>query len=332
MALKWRGFGRLLWAAPLLLGAGQPALAKEAPRAAKESGSKGAEAAAPAPKPVVQDYPPRPAIWLLEDDDTRIYLFGTIHMLPPGFKWRSPALEGALNGSDALVVESYSTAEEELAMEAQVLPLLMLPKPRPFLKRFPKKDRAAIREGIRQSGIPSESLAMMQTWAGGMMIGLAGLIEDYGADSPDDVPGVEDVLEAEFKAAGKPILSIEEPIAVLRSISALPEEVQIAMMTAQEPDGPATEAEAEAEAADEKNLHDWAQGRPEGLTRDIEGLPAEMYEVLVTRRNAAWTEWLSRRLEKPGTIFVAVGAGHLAGADSVQAMLEKRGLQAKRFD
>ncbi|HEX8064372.1 MAG TPA: TraB/GumN family protein [Allosphingosinicella sp.] len=50
------------------------------------------------------------------------------------------------------------------------------------------------------------------------------------------------------------------------------------------------------------------------------------------RRNAAWTQWLEERLKKPGTLLFAVGAGHLAGRESVQAMLAKRGLSVKRID
>jgi uncharacterized protein YbaP (TraB family) len=286
MALKWRGFRRLFWAAPLLLAGAQPAVAKEAPAAAKSVESKGPEASRRVPKPVAQEYEPRPAVWLLSDEDTKIYLFGTNHILPPGFKWRSPAVESAVKAADALVVETYTTPEEEAALEAEVLPLMFLAEPKPFVKRFPKKHRAQIREDIRQAGIPAESLDTMQTWAGGMMIGLASVFEDYGADDPD------------------------------------------AKLTAEVP----TESEAEAEEASERELHDWAQGRPEQLTETIEDLPAEMYDVLVTRRNAAWTEWLAKRLDAPGTLFVAVGAGHLAGKDSVQSMLAKRGLEAKRVD
>jgi len=59
-------------------------------------------------------------------------------------------------------------------------------------------------------------------------------------------------------------------------------------------------------------------------------MSAELRDTLFKRRNAKWAEWLARRLERPGTIFVAVGAGHLAGPDSVQAMLEAKGLKPKR--
>ena len=35
-------------------------------------------------------------------------------------------------------------------------------------------------------------------------------------------------------------------------------------------------------------------------------------------------------MARPGTLFIAVGAGHLAGRDSVQAVLAEAGLRAER--
>jgi uncharacterized protein YbaP (TraB family) len=51
---------------------------------------------------------------------------------------------------------------------------------------------------------------------------------------------------------------------------------------------------------------------------------------LLTDRNTRWAQWIDRRLQQPGTVFIAVGAGHLAGNDSVQRMLRKRGIKARR--
>jgi len=47
----------------------------------------------------------------------------------------------------------------------------------------------------------------------------------------------------------------------------------------------------------------------------------------VVQRNKAWTEKLVKLLQGEGdaTTFVAVGAAHLAGPDSVQKMLQARG-------
>ena len=50
------------------------------------------------------------------------------------------------------------------------------------------------------------------------------------------------------------------------------------------------------------------------------------YRMLITDRNARWGQWIANRLDQPGTVFVAVGSGHLAGKDSVQQWLAARGI------
>ncbi|RZL56533.1 MAG: TraB/GumN family protein, partial [Sphingomonas sp.] len=53
-------------------------------------------------------------------------------------------------------------------------------------------------------------------------------------------------------------------------------------------------------------------------------------EVPRTDRNARWATWIKQRMARPGTVFIAVGAGHLAGPESVQAQLAKLGVKAER--
>jgi uncharacterized protein YbaP (TraB family) len=77
----------------------------------------------------------------------------------------------------------------------------------------------------------------------------------------------------------------------------------------------------------------WASGDTDRLAaqlnEDLRTTP-RLAQLLLTDRNARWADWIAARLDKPGTVFVAVGAGHLAGSDSVQAMLAKKGLRAER--
>ena len=48
----------------------------------------------------------KPALWQVQDRDTNIYLFGTVHLLPPGTVWRSAKLDKAAKESGTLVVET----------------------------------------------------------------------------------------------------------------------------------------------------------------------------------------------------------------------------------
>jgi uncharacterized protein YbaP (TraB family) len=58
----------------------------------------------------------------------------------------------------------------------------------------------------------------------------------------------------------------------------------------------------------------------------------EIYRVMFDDRNGRWAQWIARRLQKPGVVFVAVGAGHLAGKDSVQHKLGRYGIRTARVN
>jgi uncharacterized protein YbaP (TraB family) len=268
---------------------------------------------------------PRPAIWLLEDEDTKIYLFGTIHILPPGFKWRSAALDRVVDGADELVVETYDKPGEGMWDEAAML--FFTQEPSPILERVPAEKRDALRAAIAAGPVPIEGYDMMHTWAAAVTLGLASLLGEYGVEDAKDAPGVEDVLEEVFRKAGKPIGSVEDPIAVLSAMNALTPAVQSQLLL-----------ETIETLAAGKQISDgmdsaWAAGDAEKVVvGETDDLPPAVYDVLIRKRNAAWTSWLAQRLERPGTVLFAVGAGHLAGPDSVQKMLAARGLQARRID
>ena len=79
-------------------------------------------------------------------------------------------------------------------------------------------------------------------------------------------------------------------------------------------------------------LTDWAEGDAERLQELIRESDPAMAEALLARRNTSWAQWIKNRMEQPGTVFMAVGAGHLAGKGSVQSELRKHGLKARRDD
>ncbi|HEU0099931.1 MAG TPA: TraB/GumN family protein [Allosphingosinicella sp.] len=315
MTFRSLSFSTGLWLLPLVALAASPALAAPG---GKDSAGKQAPAAAPGPEP-------RPALWLLADDDTRIYMFGTIHVLPPGFRWRSAALDKAVGESSELVVETYEPPGTET--DADNVAGFFADKPVPILERVPRNKRKRLKAAIESAGVPLPVLDRMHSWAAAMTLGIAQMLNEYGVDDPSAAPGVEDVLEETFRGAGKPILSVEDGNAVLASMSALPESVQTELLL--EAIAPPAGGPAEPEAGEA----DWVAGRSEALDLESEpGFPPALFDVLVRRRNAAWTAWLEERLKKPGTLLFAVGAGHLAGRESVQSMLAKRGLRVKRVD
>ena len=53
-------------------------------------------------------------------------------------------------------------------------------------------------------------------------------------------------------------------------------------------------------------------------------------KALLTDRNRRWSAWVEQRLNRPGTVLMAVGAGHLVGDDAVPAMLAAEGYKVVR--
>ena len=72
----------------------------------------------------------------------------------------------------------------------------------------------------------------------------------------------------------------------------------------------------------------WSEGDVERLQRIMmqssDQDPA-LLRFLITDRNRTWAGWIQERMARPGTVFLAVGAAHLTGNDSVQNLLRARG-------
>jgi hypothetical protein len=264
----------------------------------------------------------RPALWKLADADTTIYLFGTIHALPPGFKWRDAKLDAAFRQSDALVLEAVIDHDPRRA-SAMLMGLGRTAGLPPLIERLPADKRAALTDLITRSKLPGAFLDGMETWAAALML-VGVTLSDLGVGPGD---GVERQLETEFTAAAKPIEGIETAQQQLGYFDTLPEAAQREFLLTLLDDPKQAKTDfAEMLAA-------WAKGDEAGIAASFDEeleLSPHLREVLLARRNAAWTEWLAKRLDKPGTVLVAVGAGHLAGPGSVRELLAARGLKVER--
>jgi len=293
--------------------------------AAPPTSAPAVEAARPQPEP-------RPAIWLLQDADTKIYLLGTIHILPPGFRWRSAAIDDVIGRADELVLEIGD--REMMADPATLAGPMMLGKQAPLQWRVSPDRREALGRMLMEIGVMPGMLDGLHSWAAVMVIMMAASVRGMSGDGDEpltmaDIPGVEEGLEAEFRARNRPISGVETMAQQLGFFSAMSFASQRELLEQMVDDYQRGGLEADDGEAD---LHAWVSGRPEAIAIPSEAIPPALYEALLPRRNRAWTEWLIARLDRPGTVLFAVGAGHLTGPDSVQTMLAGRGFTAARVD
>ena len=208
-----------------------------------------------------------PALWTVADADTTVYLFGTIHLLPEKYRWRTPAFDQAVSGSNQLMVETIVDEKNPQKLMSALTSLAFSKGLPPLAARVPPAQRPALDAAIAKSGIPRQAFDSMETWAAAFM--LLGAI-----DQPQS-------MNAEFT----------------------------------------------------KMLGAWGRGDVNAIARtfnhDLAASP-ELKEALIAQRNANWSRWIEQRMATPGSVMIAVGAGHLAGKDSVIDMLKRSGYRVRR--
>lgn len=299
---------RRLMAAAAALCLAQPALAQEA------------APAAPAATAAITDVDP--ALWVVRDEDTTIYLFGTIHLLRPGLGWFDEAVKDAFDASDELKVEVVLPADPTPLAQAFAA-AGTYPAGTTLQSRMNEEQLAAYRAALAPLGIPPEALDTLEPWFSGLQLAL-GLYAQMGFQPG---AGAEAVLKEAAAATGKPVSGFETVEQQIGFLDSTPESEQIAGLIQFLQRG------REMPAYVERLLTSWTSGSPEAtaaVMNEAMATSPETARIMLVDRNRRWADTLKARMEQPGTVFVAVGAGHLAGEGSVQQFLAERGLTAER--
>jgi hypothetical protein len=264
--------------------------------------------------------PAKPAMWKMSDPDTTIYLFGTVHVLPADAKWRTERFDRAVAEAQELVLE-IADQDDKAATAQTYVKLASASGLPPVLERVPADKRQALRGLIEKAGLKPEQLNGLDTWAAAITIG-SSMYRDIGATP---AAGVENTLRGTFGA--KPVSGLETTEQQLGYFDKMPEATQRKLLISMIDDS------ASASTDFKKMVQAWSSGNTRSIAKtfddELKKAP-EIARVLIDERNANWVTWLKGRLDRPGTIMVAVGAGHLAGRGSVIDLLQKQGLKVER--
>jgi uncharacterized protein len=264
-----------------------------------------------------------PAMWVIRDKDSTIYLIGTLHLLRHETEWNSAKVKKAVTESSELWLEVANIDDQ-----ASILPLMaqygMDPK-----KTLSSKLSAAQNEKLSRVaatlGIPLESLEPLKPWMAGLMFAVLPL-QKAGYD-PN--AGVDRLLKAQAEKEGDKIQGFETAEEQVRFFADLPEAEQIAFL--EETLGEAEEGLAQLE----KLARAWIDGDTATignlLVTELKNEAPAVYQKLVVQRNIAWSKKIAEILQGSGVQQIAVGAAHLAGPDSLQVQLAKRGIKVERY-
>jgi uncharacterized protein len=264
-----------------------------------------------------------PALWSVSDADTTVYLFGTIHLLPDQYKWRTAKFDQAVAGSNELVLETIVDDKNPMKLVGVLTRLGFSNAVPPIASRVPAAKVATLEAAIAKTGIPRSAFDKMESWAAAFML-LGNQFKELGLKGDQ---GVEIALRTSFASQGKPVGELETNSEQLGYFDTLPESAQRALLEG------AIEDPANMRKAFAAMLAAWSRGDvreiARSFNRDLSTSP-ELKAALLSRRNANWSRWIEQRMAKPGSVLVAVGAGHLAGRDSVLDLLKRQGYRVER--
>jgi hypothetical protein len=265
-----------------------------------------------------------PALWQAKMGDSTVYLFGTVHLLPNDTDWHFPALDQALSKSQALYIEL--TDDDQGTMTALVLHYGMDTE-HPLSSLLNESDNAALAKAAQLAGLPGGPTALepMRPWLAALTLTVAPLMKA----GLDPAAGVDKQLQAQMTRAGKPVHGLETAEQQIRFLADLPDSLQIAFLRDILHD-------VEKDKEELLSLVDaWKSGNVAAIAKlendELKTQEPALYQKLLVQRNQNWAARIKDLLRQPGTtVFVAVGAAHLAGPDSVQAQLAKIGVTAQQ--
>jgi uncharacterized protein YbaP (TraB family) len=264
-----------------------------------------------------------PAMWVVKDADSTVYLLGTIHVLKSGVNWRSEKLDAALKSSSEYWMEA----------DLQTDPAII----QTYAMNFGMDSQKSLASSVGEANfekfvalaeryqIPTRDLHQMRPWLATMMLTRAQVLE-FGYD-PE--LGVDQTLQKESVAAGKTIKPLETVSQQLGYLAEMPDKVAAEMLIQ------TIKEVGEGEKAVEALETAWLAGDVKQLQRisgdQMRKEAPEVFDAIILRRNNNWVKQIEALMKGSGTQFIAVGAAHLVGKDSLPDQLAKLGYKVQRY-
>lgn len=264
-----------------------------------------------------------PPMWVIRDKDSTIYLIGTVHLLRHEAEWNATKVTKTVTESSELWLEVANIDDQ-----AATLPLITkygMDPERTLSSKLNAGQKEKLTKVAATYGLPPEVLEQMRPWMAGLTFSVLPLMQA----GFDPNAGVDHVLRAQAVKEGDKIYGFETAEQQIQFLAEMPEADQIAFLE---------EALTDAEKGVgqlEKLAKAWMDGDNEAigtvLVNEFKKLAPAVYQKLLVQRNIAWSAKIAEILKGSGVQQVAVGAAHLAGPDSLQVQLAKRGIKAERY-
>ena len=264
----------------------------------------------------------KPAMWVVRDADSEIYLFGTLHMLSDGdASWRTPLFDDVYERAGTLWFEA------DVGDPAQARALMSrygVDPARPLTEKLSDRTMRRLTPLLARERIPLSAVDSMRPWAAAMMLTAQPLLNrGYSMQK-----GADAVITDEAHGSAKQVHDFETTEDQMRMLAQLPQDVEVQYLEDVIDDQvqPAHVGRSLEQAWAEGNLDLMAKWMVDDMRRNR----PRLYEVLLKNRNEAWARALTVEMRGNGVELVNVGALHMIGKDGLPALLKARGFTVER--
>jgi len=262
-----------------------------------------------------------PAMWRVSDGDSDVYLFGTLHALKPGLKWRTPLYDEVLARAGVVWFEADMQSGDPDTVRLLVQRYGSDPD-RPLSRKLAPSDLGAL---ARQTDIAR--VDHLRPWAAALMMSMQPVLS-RGASVER---GADATITRAARADAKRIRAFETLEDQARMFAGLPEASEVRYLTdvvRERSRGPRLRLPFKPATLEEA----WLAGAlgPRQLGQMRTENPA-LYDAFLKRRNQAWADKLSAEMAGSGIELVNVGALHMVGPDGLPALLAARGFKVARI-
>jgi len=257
---------------------------------------------------------------LVSDDDSKIWLFGSVHVLSDGLEWRTPLFEDVLAEADEVYFEADVSSVQSPDAAWGVLKSGASDLGKKLDDYLTAEQFEKLTAAAQKLGVPISYLMNFKPWMVAIVLQGKGIAKE-GLTSE----GVDMTLMGEVDPERQAYLeTIDFQLSLFSGLS-IEEQVSMLMETLADMDKPSSQLN--------DIIASWVKGDGENdaMLEEMGRMDAAFSARLFSLRNHAWVEKLLPIMKaKDETALVVVGAGHMAGKDGLPELFRQAGYEVER--
>ncbi len=266
-------------------------------------------------------------LWKATRGNTTIYLLGTMHFAVSSLYPLPEEIEDAFKKSKHLIVEARIDEVDQNKLGQSIKPLILFTPPDKLSNHISEPTRTAFSDYLKWAGESDKLYENWKPWFVASYVS-SSIMKREGLKAE---LGIDRHFLKKAKETNKTVSQLESVESQLKLLGGFPMDVQDKMLR--------ISLLQLKNSSDNLKLIErcWKEGDADSLARltlkETDGDPGltSVQRIIYDERNQSMTAKLLLLLTVPGPHFVAIGAGHLAGEESVLNHLKEHGFAVEQM-